>query len=198
MTITDTEAPLRIAVVLGSTRPGRRADAVAAWVLRYAAPREHATFELVDLAAHDLPLLDEPEPAIHGTYRRQHTQAWARRVAGFDGFVFLVPEYNRSIPAALKNALDYLYAEWGDKAAGIVSYGVDAGGARAAEHLRGVLGELSVADVRATVALSLMTDFAGDVVRPPEYQAQKLEILLDQVLRWSSALRAVRVAGRAA
>jgi NAD(P)H-dependent FMN reductase len=184
--------PLRIAIVLGSTRPGRRADLVGDWVLHQAVRREHAKFELVDLADYDLPLLDEPDPAIHGTYTRPHTRAWAERVAGFDGYLFVVPEYNRSIPAALKNALDYLYAEWGDKAAGIVSYGVDAGGARAAEHLRGVLGELSVADVRATVALSLMTEFADGAVAAPPHQSQKLEMLLDQLLSWSRALRGVR------
>lgn len=185
---------LKIAVVLGSTRPGRRADAVAGWVLRHAVNRQDARFELVDLADHRLPLLDEPDPAIHGHYLLPHTLAWAARVADFDGFVFAVPEYNRSIPAALKNALDYLYAEWNDKAAGIVSYGVDAGGARAAEHLRGVLGELRVADVRSTAALSLMDDFTGNEVTPRAFQEKKLDMLLDELLSWAGALRSVRAA----
>jgi len=189
------EAPLKIAVVLASTRPGRRADAIGDWVLQRAARREHAKFELVDLAEQALPLLDEPAPAITGSYVRPHTLAWSARVAEFDGYLFVTPEHNRSIPAALKNALDYLYAEWANKAAGIVSYGVDAGGARAAEHLRGVLGELQVADVRATVALSLMTEFDnadGGTVTAGPHQGQKLEALLDQLLSWSAALRTVR------
>lgn len=191
----SSEAPLKIAVVLGSTRPGRRADAIGDWVLRQAVRREHTKFELVDLAEQALPLLDEPAPAITGNYAHAHTRAWSARVAEFDGYLFVTPEHNRSVPAALKNALDYLYAEWADKAAGIVSYGVDAGGARAAEHLRGVLGELRVADVRATVALSLMTEFDdadGGRVTPGPHQEQKLETLLDQLLSWSAALRTVR------
>ena len=190
------EAPLKIAVLLGSTRPGRRADAIGDWVMQRAVRREHAKFELVDLADQALPLLDEPEPAIHGSYTQPHTRAWSERIAGFDGYLFVTPEYNRSIPAALKNAIDYLYAEWGNKAAGIVSYGVDAGGARAAEHLRGVLGELHVADVRTTVALSLMTEFRGGAVDAPPHQVRKLETLLDQLLSWSAALRTVRRAPR--
>jgi len=190
------EAPLKIAVLLGSTRPGRRADAIGDWVIQRAVRREHAKFELVDLAEQALPLLDEPEPAIHGSYTQSHTKAWSERIAGFDGYLFVTPEYNRSIPAALKNAIDYLYPEWGNKAAGIVSYGVDAGGARAAEHLRCVLGELHVADVRTTVALSLMTEFADGAVDAPAHQVQKLETLLDQLLSWSAALRTVRRASR--
>jgi NAD(P)H-dependent FMN reductase len=186
--------PLRIAIVLGSTRPGRRAGAVADWVLGQARSRSDAQFELVDLAHHRLPLLDEPDPAIHGHYLQPHTQAWAAKVSEFDGFVFAVPEYNRSVPAALKNALDYLYREWNDKAAGIVSYGVDAGGARAAEHLRGILGELRIADVRSTAALSLMDDFTGAEITPRAFQEQKLGMLLDELVSWAGALRSVRLA----
>ncbi|WP_028936865.1 NADPH-dependent FMN reductase [Pseudonocardia spinosispora] len=186
--------PLRIAIVLGSTRPGRRAGTVADWVLGRARSRSTAQFELVDLAHHRLPLLDEPDPAIHGHYLQPHTKAWAETVEGFDGFVFAVPEYNRSVPAALKNALDYLYREWNDKAAGIVSYGVDAGGARAAEHLRCILGELRIADVRSTAALSLMDDFTDGEPTPRAFQVQKLDMLLDELLSWSGALRSVRMA----
>lgn len=186
--------PLKIAVVLGSTRPGRTAPLVGDWVLAQAAGREDAKVELVDLADHPLPLLDEPAPPITGTYTRPHTRAWAQLIAGFDGYLFVTPEYNRSIPAVLKNALDYLYAEWNDKAAGIVSYGADAGGARAAEHLRHVLGELRIADVRSTVALSRADDFGAQGPRP--FQRQKLAMLLDELVRWAGALRALRERSR--
>jgi NAD(P)H-dependent FMN reductase len=184
--------PLNIAVVIGSTRPGRRADQVAEWALDEVNRRDGAKGELVDLADHALPLLDEPQPAITGVYTQPHTLSWAQRVAGFDGYLFVTPEYNRSIPAALKNALDYLYAEWNDKAAGVVSYGVDAGGARAAEHLRHVLGELRIADVRSTVALSLRDDFADGRPAPRAFQGQKLVALVDELLAWAGALRALR------
>lgn len=185
--------PLKVGIVLGSTRPGRRADAVGDWVIQEVKERSDAVYELVDLAEHALPPLDEPMPAITGRYSRPHTRAWAARVAGLDAFVFVTPEYNRSIPAALKNALDYLYAEWGDKAAGIVSYGADAGGARAAEHLRQILGELQVADVRHTVGFNKYVDYDADKrFAPAPYRAGELNRMLDQLVAWAGALRALR------
>lgn len=132
----------RIGIIVGTTRPGRRGRAVAEWIAS-AASRRHpeARFEIVDLADFGLPLLDEELPAMAGRYAHPHTRRWAEAIARLDGFVFATPEYNRSIPGALKNALDFLYAEWNNKAAGIVGYGVH-GGTRAAEHLRLILAEL--------------------------------------------------------
>lgn len=121
----------RIWIVVGSTRPGRRGEGVALWVRDIAARRSDATFELVDIADFGLPLLDEPAPAAMGPpYRHEHTRRWAATIASFDGFVFVTPEYNHSTCAALKNAIDFLYVEWTDKAAAFVSYGVSGGGAR--------------------------------------------------------------------
>ncbi len=140
---------LRIAIIIGSTRPGRKAAAVADWVNEIAGSRDDATFELVDLADYDLPHLDEPVPAAMGpSYTQPHTRAWAARIASFDGFIFVTPEYNHSITGALKNAIDYLYVEWHNKAAGFVSYGLT-GGTRAVEHLRLIMSELQIAHVRA-------------------------------------------------
>jgi NAD(P)H-dependent FMN reductase len=114
-------------------------------------------------------------------------------IASFDAYVFVTPEYNRSIPAALKNAIDFLYPEWNDKAAGFVSYGADAGGARAVEHLRLVMGELRVADVRTHVALSLSDDFEEYTTPAPRpHQAGKLTDLINELLVWAQALRTVR------
>src|SRR6202165_5725257 len=148
---------LKVAIIIGSTRPGRKAEAVAHWVHDIAAKRSDASFEVVDIATFDLPLLDEAFPPSMGQYAQPHTKAWAAKIATFDAFVFVTPEYNHSTSGALKNAIDYLFAEWNNKAAGFVSYGA-AGGARAVEHLRLVMGELMVADTRAQVALPLITD----------------------------------------
>jgi len=187
------QRPLRVAIVIGSTRPGRKGDAVARWVYERACQHGGAEFEIVDLALQDLPMLDEPVPAIHGQYERAHTKAWARVIASFDAYVFVTPEYNRSIPAALKNAIDFLYPEWNDKAAGFVSYGADAGGARAVEHLRLVMGELRVADVRTHVALSLFDDFEEYTTPEPRpHQEDKLADLVNELLAWARALRTVR------
>jgi NAD(P)H-dependent FMN reductase len=185
---------LKIAVILGSTRPGRNGKAVAEWVYDVAKQRDDAEYELVDIADYALPHLDEIVPPSLGQYSQPHTLAWANKIASFDGFVFVTPEYNHSTSGALKNAIDFLYAEWNNKAAGFVSYG-SAGGTRAVEHLRLVMAELQVADVRAQVALSLFTDFENfSNFTPAPHHQPSLGVVLDQVLAWSAALAEVRAA----
>lgn len=184
---------VRIAIVLGSTRPGRRGEPIANWVLQQATARGDAGYELLDLADFALPLLDEPRPASAGKYEFEHTKRWSDAVDDFDGYVFVTPEYNHGPSAVLKNALDYLYKEWNDKAAGIVSYGSAASGLRAAEALRLTLGELQIADVRQSVGISLVHDFENFTTFAPQpIQLQNLGVQLDQVVAWATALRGVR------
>ena len=139
---------LKVAIIVGRRAPGRKADTVARWVHDIAARRGDASFEIVDIADFNLPLLDEALPPSMGQYSQPHTKAWAAKIAAFDAFVFVTPEYNHSMSGALKNAIDFLFREWNDKAAGFVGYG-SVGGARAVEQLRLVMGEIKVADVRA-------------------------------------------------
>lgn len=182
----------RVAIITGSTRPGRNNEAVARWVHEIAKQRRDAEFELVDIADYDLPLLNEAAPPSMGQYEHAHTKAWADKIASFDAFVFVTPEYNHGTSAALKNAIDYLFNEWNNKAAGFVSYG-SAGGARAVEHLRLVMGEVMVADVRAQVMLSLFTDFENfSKFKPDPRHVAEVNTMLDQVIAWGSALRSVR------
>jgi NAD(P)H-dependent FMN reductase len=182
----------RIGIILGSTRPNRNGEQVARWVYEIATRRGDAEFELVDLRDYPLPHLDEPLPPSMGQYQNEHTKQWADKIASFDGFVFVTPEYNHSTSGVLKNAIDYLFAEWNNKAVGFVSYG-GVGGARAAEHLRLVAGELQMADVRQQVALSLLTEFENfSVFKPGEYNQAALETMLDQVIAWSTALAPLR------
>lgn len=177
---------LKIGIVLGSTREGRVSPQVGAWVKEIAARRGDAEYEIIDIAEFKLPLLGEPGGDASGA------AAWSAKINGCDGFVFIVQEYNHSITGALKNALDYLRDEWNNKAAGIVSYG-SVGGARAAEHLRGILGELLVADVRVHPALSLFTDFEnGTVFKPKAVQEDSVNQMLDQLIPWSTALKTIR------
>ena len=195
----------RLAVVTGTTRPGRKSRAVAEWVLQ-AGQRHEAvaagemSLDLADIAEFALPLLDEPVPAAFGVYQHAHTQRWAATVAGFDGFVFVTPEYNHSIPAALKNAIDFLFAEWGRKPAGFVSYGLS-GGVRAVEHLRLVLAEVQAVPTSSQVALSVFEDFtyadATDptspaTVTPREHQDAALLEVLQDCLSLSRALSGLR------
>ena len=182
----------RIGIILGSTRPGRNGEAVARWVAEVAAQRTDAEFELVDLLDYKLPHLDESLPPAMGQYGQPHTRRWADKIASFDGYVMVTPEYNHSTSGALKNAIDFLYAEWNNKAVGFVSYG-SAGGTRAVEHLRLIAGELQMADVRAQVALSLFTDFENfSTFKPSEFQRESLTATLDQVVAWSTALAPLR------
>ena len=183
---------IRIGIITGSTRPGRNNEAVARWVHDIARSRSDAQFELVDIQDYKLPLLDEPVPPSMGKYSQAHTKAWAQKIASFDAYVFVTPEYNHAPSAALKNAIDYLYREWNNKAAGFVSYG-SAGGARAVEQLRLIMGELMVADVRAQVMLSLFTDFENfSTFKPDPRHVAEVNAMLDQVIAWGSALRGVR------
>jgi NAD(P)H-dependent FMN reductase len=183
---------LDVAIILGSTRPGRNGAAVADWVHDRALVRGDARFQVVDLAEYALPHLDEPMPPILGRYTQAHTRRWAATIDAFDAFVFVTPEYNHSAPGALKNAIDFLYAEWADKAAGFVGYG-SAGGARAIEQLRSVLSCVQVAHVSAQVELSLYTDFTDFTVPNPDpRQETALASMLDQVITWGTALKTVR------
>lgn len=185
---------VRIGIIIGSTRPGRVGDQVAKWVLEHASARSDAEFELVDLADFALPHLDEAVPPSLGQYAQSHTKAWAEKVDSFDGYIFVTPEYNHSTSGALKNALDFVYGEWNDKAAGLVSYGA-AGGTRAAEHLRLILGELQVADVRQQVSFSLLSDFENyTAFTPAAYHQGMLATQLDQLVPWAAALKSVREA----
>jgi NAD(P)H-dependent FMN reductase len=186
----------RIGIILGSTRPGRRGEQVAQWVLDVAKQRDDAEYELIDLADFPLPHLDEPRSPAFGQYQNAHTIEWSAKIASFDGFVFVTPEYNHSTSGVLKNAIDYLFSEWNNKAVGFVSYGA-VGGTRAAEHLRLIVGELKMADVRQQVAISIPNEFTGEnwaVFTPGEYQVPSLTTLLDEVVSWSTALAHLRQA----
>ncbi|MEU0039455.1 NAD(P)H-dependent oxidoreductase [Streptomyces sp. NPDC006333] len=184
----------KIGIIIGSTRPGRLGPKVAGWVHDVAALRADAVFELVDLADFRLPLFDQAvAPAMGGTGGPE-AQAWVRTIDTFDGFVFVTPEYNQQLPGAIKNAIDFVYGGWANKAAGIVSYGV-AGGSGAAAQLRQMCGLLGLADVPTQVSLHLTSDFEGfTVFAPSESRTRLLGELLDCVVAWSAALEPVRSA----
>jgi NAD(P)H-dependent FMN reductase len=190
--IVEEDNVLNVGIIIGSTRPGRKAADIGHWIHGIAAQRSDASFEVVDIADFNLPLLDEAYPPSMGKYARPHTTPWAAKIAGFDAFVFVTPEYNHSTSGALKNAIDYLFREWNDKAAGFVGYGA-VGGVRAVEHLRLIMGELKVADVRAQVALTLFTDFENfSVFKPAASQELRVKAMLDDLIPWARALQALR------
>jgi NAD(P)H-dependent FMN reductase len=187
---------LRIAVIIGSTRPGRVGESVAKWLYEQTKKRTEAEFELIDIKEFNLPLLDEPVPPAKGQYSKEHTKTWAAKIDSFDGYVFVTPEYNHGICGALKNAIDFLYREWNNKAAGFVGYG-SAGGVRAVEHLRLVMAEVQVATVRNQVALSLLTDFENYTnFKPAVHHEKSVNQMLDQLIAWSGALKTLRATSK--
>lgn len=182
----------KIAIITGSVRPGRQSLNVAKWVKEEADKRGDAEYEIVDIADFQLPVWDEANPPATGQYEKDVTKRWSATIDQYDGFIFVVAEYNHSITGALKNALDYLSAEFHNKAAGFVSYG-SAGGARAVEHLRGILSEMQVAHVRNSVSLSLFTEFKDfSDFTPSEFAQNSLQGLFDQLLSWTRAMEGVR------
>lgn len=182
-----------IGIILGSTRPGRVGDQVATWVAEQGSQHHGIDVEVVDIGDYGLPVFDEPQSPLLGVYTHAHTRKWSDKIAEFDGYVFVTPEYNRSIPSALKNAIDYLYREWNNKAVGFVSYGSNVGGARAVEHLRLIAAGLGLADVRTQVSLSLATDFTAFTTFTPGDRCNSLlRQLLSEVTVWSNALAPLR------
>ncbi len=125
-------------------------------------------------------------------YQHDHTKEWSAKIDGFDGYVFVTPEYNHSTSGVLKNAIDYLNKEWANKAAAFVGYG-GVGAARAIEHLRLVLAELQVATVRQTLTLSMLTDFESfSTFKPGDYQLGFATTMFDQLVAWTKALEPLR------
>lgn len=147
----------KIAVIIGSTRPSRIGHQIADWFIRNVSDTPNVTFEIIDLREINLPFLDEVYSPAKGIYQKEHTQKWQALITSFDGYVFVTPEYNAGYPAPLKNAIDYLDAEWHNKPAAVVSYGWSAG-ASASAQLRQVLERLKMRVTGVTPALT----FDGD------------------------------------
>ena len=182
----------KIAIIVGSTRPGRIGRSVADWVHQIASKRAEAEYEIVDLADQGLPFYDEAVPAAVGQYAGEHTRRWADVVRRYDGYLVVTPEYNHAPSAVLKNAFDLVHAEWNDKAIGFVGYGA-VGAARAVEHLKQVAVELRIAPVSAQVALLIPADFpAYPEFAPLGHREPELGRVLDQVESWAKALATVR------
>lgn len=184
---------MKIGVVTGSIRPNRVNKDVADWVLTIAEEYGGADYELIDIKSFDLPLFEEPvSPAFtDDLVEKAKQKPWSEKMNEMDGYIFITPEYNHGMTSALKNALDFVYHELNDKAAGIVSYG-SAGGVRAAEQLRTVLSEFQVAHVRTHPALSIFHDFDYPELKASDKQKETVETLLGQLLPWTEAMMMVR------
>lgn len=184
---------MRVMVVVASSRPGRLGRRVADWFLRAtAAERAGIEIDLADLAEVDLPMLDEPEHPSGGVYQHEHTRRWSARVAAADAFVLVTPEYNHGMPAVLKNALDYPYAEWAWKPVGFVSYGSTAAGTRSVQMTKQVVTTLRMVPIAATVALRLSDALEDGDVRADTGRTRAAGAVLTELLQVAAALRPLR------
>jgi NAD(P)H-dependent FMN reductase len=184
---------MKIQVILGSIRPGRNGEKIAKWAMSNLKSTSEVEYELIDLKDWSLPLeLEAKSPSIH-EYEGEETIRWAEKIAEGDGYIWITPEYNHSYSAALKNALDHIYAEWNKKPVGIIGYG-SVGGARAVEHLRGVAAELQMASMRTAVHIMSpwsAFDEKGNLKDEETYRSQ-LGTMLEQLLWWAKALKTTR------
>jgi NAD(P)H-dependent FMN reductase len=188
-----TEQRPTLQVIIGSTRPGRLGEPIGNWVYERAAAHGAFEAELVDLAEVGLPLLDEPNHPSTGQYVHQHTKDWSATVLRADAFVFVFPEYNHGINAALKNAIDFLHREWRYKPAGIVSYGGVSAGLRAAQALRPVLSGLKMVPMQESVSIPFAKTLVHDGALAPNDSMERSAVsMLDELIRWSGALAGLR------
>ena len=190
---------MKLLVVIASTRPGRVGPKVADWFVREA--REHSGFdvEVADLAELALPLFDEPAHPSTGQYVHDHTKRWSAIVDGADAFVFVMPEYNHSYNAALKNALDYLNREWAYKPVAFVSYGGVSGGLRAVQAVKPVVAALRMTPIVDAVTIPMVKSMVDDEgFHPNDVVAASAKPVLDELVGVGTALGQLRAAREAA
>ena len=188
---------VRIGIILASTREARRGAGYAAWIQRLAAERAGAAVELIDLRDWPLPayVYDKSPTAIERDYPDPLARAWSEKIHGLDGYIVVTPEYNHGYPGQLKNALDHVHAGWFYKPVAFVSYGGNAGGARAVEQLRAVACELRMVPVRGEVNVRLIGVQLDESLRPTDpYYARAATAMLDQLLWWARATKHARAA----
>ncbi len=197
---TPEKRPVKVGIIIASTRPGRVGLSVGQWVRDRAA--EHAGFEVkvLDLAEINLPFMDEPNHPRLRQYIHQHTKDWSAAVEDVDAFVFVLPEYNFGMTAPLKNALDYLSQEWQYKPVGLVSYGGLSGGTRAAQMIKQVVTTLKMMPLPEAVAIPFVNQYLDDEQRfqPTESMENSLEMMFKELERWAIALESLRAPAKQA
>ena len=180
-------------IIVASVRQGRVGAGIGRWITRVAEQHPGFDVEVLDLAEIALPLMDEPNHPRLGDYTQEHTRAWSAAVASADAFVFVLPEYNYSFTAPLKNALDYLFVEWQHKPVGLVSYGGVSGGLRAAQAVKQVVTTLSMMPVVEAVAIPMVaTHMVDGELQATEMMETSAQAMLDALVRWERALHTLR------
>jgi NAD(P)H-dependent FMN reductase len=186
----------KLMIVIASTRPGRIGLPVSEWLETRVAAHGGFDVDVADLAAIDLPMMDEPNHPRLQRYEHQHTKDWSARVDAADAFVFVHPEYNYGMTAPLKNALDYLHMEWTYKPVGLVSYGGVSAGLRAAQMIKQVVTTLKMTPVVEAVSIPFVAQFVGDEgeIVANEVMEKAADAMLTEIARYAEALKPLRAA----
>ncbi|HYH97762.1 NAD(P)H-dependent oxidoreductase [Hyalangium sp.] len=188
---------LKIALIVGSTRPQRFADTPGKWIVQAAKTRKDFELDVLDLRDQNLPFFEEPLPVIYtgGAYSHPAAEAWRQKLGAYDGFIVTAAEYNHGPTEVLKNALDSAYNEWHRKPIAFVGYG-GVGGARAIEHLRGIAIELKMAPIKQEVNIAMEPMLGilrqGKSLDDYAYLAQSRDALFDELVWWADALKVAR------
>lgn len=184
----------QLKIIIGSTRPARKGPIIADWFLKIVHQHSNFEVELLDLKEINLPLLDEPNHPRLQNYTKLHTKEWSKTIASADAFVIITPEYNYGYPATLKNALDYLFVEWGEKPMGFVSYGGISGGTRAVQELKSPVTTLGMMPLPQAVNIPFFTQFINenDVFEANEALENSANLMLTTLVRWTKALKQMR------
>lgn len=182
----------KLKIITTTTRPGRKGPILAAWIADIAKQYPDYQTEVIDLGELKLPLMDEPEHPRFRKYQHEHTKKWSATIDGADAFIFITAEYNYSMTAPVKNAIDYLFHEWADKPAAFVSYGGASGGTRAVQMLKQVLTTLKVVPVTEAVVLPFFAKMINDEggFESNDGIDQSAHVMMKELLRWALLLRA--------
>lgn len=188
----------KIAVIIGSTRPTRFADVPAQWILKQAQARGDMDAAIVDLRDHPMPFFDEVASNMWMPSQNPEAVRWQQTIGGFDGYIFVVAEYNHSITGVLKNALDQAYREWTRKPFTAIGYG-GTGAVRAIEHLRLIGTELQMVSTHAAIhiggrdAQTIHPMFEGKPIETIEaHLLPATKTALDELLWWARATMAAK------
>lgn len=192
-TTVATDENIDLLIIIASTRPGRVGLPVGEWITGLAEAHGGFNVRVADLATINLPFMNEPVHPVKKQYMFDHTKAWSETVETADAFIFVMPEYNHSMTAPLKNAIDYLSQEWGYKPVGFVSYGGVSGGLRAVQQVKQTVAALKMTAVSEAVTIPSVASFVHDgLFAPEERLASAANTMLGQLRRWAIALKPLR------
>ncbi|MPM41007.1 hypothetical protein SDC9_87656 [bioreactor metagenome] len=187
------QGPWKLKVIVVSTRPGRIGLPIGEWFTQQAEQLPEFSVELLDLGKINLPFYDEPNHPKMQQYVHQHTKDWSAKIADGDAFIFIVPEYNFSMPATIKNAIDYLYYEWANKPSLIVNYGYISSGTRSAQMLKQVLTSVNIMPLAESVNIPLMSYLdESQQFHADERLNDNAKESLQRLLLWTKHLAALR------